>query len=151
MFRIMQHVSYGAIMEPRISFEHRVSFGDCDPAGIVFYPHFYAWFDRTFHALLLPLGGHEALCDRIGAKGIGLIEASARFRRPLRDGDQARITLSVKDWGIKTLTLTYEVWNDDLLCATGTEVRGLFKATDAGMIAAPIEPLKEALEADGQS
>ena len=29
-----------------------VSFGDCDPAGIVFYPNFFRWFDRCFHHFL---------------------------------------------------------------------------------------------------
>lgn len=129
----------------------QVSFGDCDPAGIVFYPHFYAWFDRCFHALLAQQGGHAALCKRLDAKGIGLIEAQARFLRPLMDGDRLTVELTVEKWGSKTVTLSYEVKRGDLLCATGTEVRGLFKVTEAGMIAALIEPLKEALAADGQS
>lgn len=137
------------MIEMQNSLEQCVSFGDCDPAGIVFYPRFYAWFDRAFHTLLARSGGHAALCSRLGAKGIGLIEASARFRRPLQDGDRIRIDFTVTEWGAKTMSLSYQVWKDDLLCATGTEVRGLFKETDTGMIAAPIDPLKEALEADG--
>ncbi|ACM28750.1 acyl-CoA thioesterase [Rhizobium rhizogenes] len=131
------------------SLEQCVSFGDCDPTGIVFYPHFYAWFDRTFHALLARFGGHSTLCGQLGAKGVGLIEASARFHRPLQDGDRIRIDLVVKEWGEKTVSLGYEVWKGDVLCATGAEVRGLFKETDTGMIAASIAPLKRALEADG--
>jgi 4-hydroxybenzoyl-CoA thioesterase len=26
-----------------------VDWGDCDPAGIVFYPRYFAWFDRAAH------------------------------------------------------------------------------------------------------
>jgi 4-hydroxybenzoyl-CoA thioesterase len=135
--------------EMRISLPLQVSFGDCDPAGIVFYPRFYAWFDRAFHMLLARSGGHAAMCKRLNAKGIGLIEAQARFLRPLQDGDQISIELHVKEWGSKTVTLEYEVKRGDHLCATGKEVRGLFKMTDTGMIAAIIDPLKEALTADG--
>ncbi len=27
----------------------RVEWGDCDPAGIVFYPRYFEWFDRCTH------------------------------------------------------------------------------------------------------
>ncbi len=33
-----------------------VGWGDCDPAGIVFYPNFYRWFDACSHALLTARG-----------------------------------------------------------------------------------------------
>jgi acyl-CoA thioesterase FadM len=37
----------------RSSFE--VQFGDCDPAGIVFYPNYLAWFDAAFGRMLRAL------------------------------------------------------------------------------------------------
>ncbi|ANP90930.1 hypothetical protein BMW22_27065 (plasmid) [Rhizobium leguminosarum] len=52
----------------------KVKFGDCDAAGIVFYPNYFAWFDPTFHSWLLPHGGHGALVTRLGAIGIGLMQ-----------------------------------------------------------------------------
>ena len=27
----------------------RVQWGDCDPAGIVFYPRYFEWFDAVHH------------------------------------------------------------------------------------------------------
>ena len=48
----------------------RVDWGDCDPAGIVFYPNFYRWMDRGFWLLFesqnLTL---EALNRRFGVFG----------------------------------------------------------------------------------
>ncbi|MCT7374622.1 acyl-CoA thioesterase [Chelativorans salis] len=137
-------------MEITHSLDYSVSFGDCDPAGIVFYPNVYAWFDRTFHEWLWQFGGHEALCQRLEALGLGLMEASAQFRRPMRNGDLLSLTLSVEEWGRKTLQLAYEGRVGGQLAVVGTEVRGLFKLGDTGMVAAEIEALRGIVEANGQ-
>lgn len=126
----------------------QVSFGDCDPAGIVFYPNFFAWFDRTFHDWLRGFGGHAAICARLGARGIGLLDAAAQFRRPLQDGDQVEITVRVEEWRSKTVRLAYEVKSGGALVATGSEVRGLFLESDAGMIAGQVDPLRRLFEDD---
>ena len=34
----------------------QVGWGDCDPAGIVFYPRFYAWMDMVSHVLAREMG-----------------------------------------------------------------------------------------------
>ena len=34
----------------------QVGWGDCDPAGIVFYPRFYAWMDTVSHVLAREMG-----------------------------------------------------------------------------------------------
>ncbi len=50
--------------------EVEVEWGDCDPAGIVFYPNFYAWFDASSHALLDALGfSHALLRERFSIIG----------------------------------------------------------------------------------
>ena len=52
------------------SMDQQVSFGDCDPAEIVFYPNFFRWVDRCFHEMLRQrLGGHARLCRDLGAQG----------------------------------------------------------------------------------
>ncbi len=123
--------------------EYPVSFGDCDPAGIVFYPHVYAWFDRTFHDWLRPYGGHEEVCRRLSAVGLGLMEASARFRRPMRDGDVLAIALAIEKWGARTLHLAYEVRIGEQIAVAGVEVRGLFRREGAAIVAADIETLRD--------
>jgi len=70
------------VKKHRVLLKQRVFFGDCDPAGIVFYPNIFSWFDRAFHMLLDPLGGHAAVCKRLDALGMGVMDAKAQFRRP---------------------------------------------------------------------
>ncbi len=123
-----------------------VTFGDCDPAGIVFYPNYFAWFDRAFHDWLRRFGGHANLCQALGAVGIGLMEVNARFRAPARDGQLLDIELSIAKWERKALSLDYEVRVDGRVAVVGHEVRGLFKSSSAGMFAADISDLKAYLE-----
>ena len=55
-----------------------VKFGDCDPAGIVFYPNFYRWFDEAVHAAARACGwGWEADIARTGLAR----DAAGRSRR----------------------------------------------------------------------
>jgi len=57
------------------SYDYRVSFGDCDPAGIAYYPNMFKWIDTTFHDWMRIHGGHATLCKRLEAIGIGLMES----------------------------------------------------------------------------
>lgn len=137
-------------MATKHTLDHRVSFGDCDPAGIAFYPNMFAWFDRTFHDWLRPHGGQAELCGRLGSIGFGLMEAGARFSSPLRQDDLLTLTLAVEDWGRKTLRLHYEGRVGDRLALSGHEVRGLFQRGADSVSAGLIAPLQQILDPDGQ-
>jgi 4-hydroxybenzoyl-CoA thioesterase len=126
-----------------------VTFGDCDPAGIVFYPNFFAWFDRTFHDWLRKFGGHAAICSSLGALGLGLMEVNAKFRAPLRDGDTLDLKLSIEAWDRKALRLTYEGDVNGKSAVVGSEVRGLFKTSLTGIMAADMQELRAYLESHG--
>ncbi|WP_127108017.1 acyl-CoA thioesterase [Pararhodobacter zhoushanensis] len=128
------------------SLTYTVTFGDCDPAGIVYYPNIYGWFDRTFHDWLAGFGGHQAICAALGAIGLGLMQADAKFRRPMQPNDTVTITMSVRDWGRKALVLGYEVTMGETLMATGEEVRGMFKRGAQGLSAGEMAELKALLE-----
>ena len=119
------------------------SFGDCDPAGIVFYPNFFKWMDHAFHGWLRPFGGHSALCMKLQSVGIGLMDASMRFQSPARDGDEIRIALEAAEWAPKTLTLTYRLTCEARPVALGREVRGLFTRTETGIQAADMVALRD--------
>jgi acyl-CoA thioesterase FadM len=119
----------------------KVSFGDCDPADIVFYPNFFRWFDATFHDFLWRFGGHQAICHRLNAKGVGLIEVDAKFRKPAVSGDTLQISFEAESTHPKTLSVAYKVHRGDTLIATGHETRGLFVMGETGMMAGDIAPL----------
>jgi 4-hydroxybenzoyl-CoA thioesterase len=126
-----------------------VSFGDCDPAGIVFYPNILRWCDAAFHDHLRPFGGHAEICKQLHSAGIGLAESNARFRSPLRDGDQLDITTTIGDWGRRSVTMLHIGHVGVRVAFEVTEVRCLFITTETGMVAAEVGALRAMLQTGG--
>ena len=58
----------------------RIEWGDCDPAGIVFYPRYFAFFDACTAALFehaLGMGGRE-MRKAYGCAGFPMVKVSSR-------------------------------------------------------------------------
>jgi 4-hydroxybenzoyl-CoA thioesterase len=121
-----------------------VSFGDCDPAGIVFYPNYFRWMDATFHRLLQETaGGHARLCRELGAVGIGLMEVGLFFRSPVTEGQRIHFRITGIDWEARSLKLRYKAILGDRTVLEGHETRGLFVMRDGKMAAADVAALKD--------
>ncbi|MGY6695261.1 MAG: acyl-CoA thioesterase [Roseinatronobacter sp.] len=131
-------------MRKTVTFE--ISFGDCDPAGIVFYPNIFRWMDASFHAMLRVAGGHSALCEKFGSVGLGLVDAAAQFKNTMRNDDTLTIRVEMAEWSRRTLTLAYTGEVDGTTVFTGREVRCLFKRTETGIVAGELAPLRDYLE-----
>lgn len=122
------------------------SFGDCDPAGIVFYPNIFRWMDGGFHHLLRAHGGHSLICEKLGAVGLGLMSATADFLAPIHDGDTLELAIHISKWSTKTISLDYCGRVGQKTAFTGKEVRGLFKTTGNGIVAGNLDALRLILE-----
>src|SRR5579871_4499425 len=60
-----------------------VEWGDCDPAGIVFYPRYFEWFNACTAALFAAAGiSSHALQDTWGLAGIPMVDTRAKFFTP---------------------------------------------------------------------
>ena len=133
--------------------EHRygidVSFGDCDPAGIIYYPNLFRWFDRCFHDWLNGFGGHHAVCGALGSIGLGLIDAKARFIAPMRPGDRLEIEMRITRWGGRSLSLAYAGRLGGVVAVEAEEVRGVFLETPDGLKAGEMAALKGIVEQGG--
>ena len=70
------------------SIEIEIEWGDCDPAGIVYYPNFFRWFNRGAHKLFDAVGlpFHELIKDQ-DTVGVPLLDAKATFHAPVRFGE----------------------------------------------------------------
>lgn len=121
---------------------HRVSFGDCDPAGIVYYPNILKWVDVTCHDWMRVHGGHAVLCRQMGAVGIGLMDSSAQFRSPLRDGDALVVEITALDWHAKALRLHYRGLVGARTAFEATETRGVFMPGENGLHAGDMTALR---------
>ena len=106
---------------------HRVAvqFGDCDPAGIVFFPNFSRWMDQSSLAFFMACGvpPWRELVKTRGIIGTPLLEIHTRFIRPATYGETIEVHTCVEAWMAKTFRHRHRVLRGDTLWCEGTEVR----------------------------
>jgi len=106
---------------------HRVAvhFGDCDPAGIVFFPNFSRWMDESSLAFFRACGvpPWRELAKTRGIHGTPLLEIHTRFHKPATYGETIEVHTSIEEWAVKTFRHRHVVRRDDDLLCEGTEVR----------------------------
>ena len=111
---------------PRVYVHHvQVEFGDCDPAGIVWYPNFVGWCDAASRNFFITAGvpPWRELTRTRGILGTPLIEQSTVFHRPASYDDRIQIHTSIVEWGEKKFVTRYELKRDDVLLAEGRDTR----------------------------
>lgn len=129
--------------------ELTVDWGDCDPAGIVFYPRYFAWFDRGAHRLFESVGlDHHAIQTTYDAVGLGLVDAQASFKRPATFGDRIRAEARIERMGKSSLTVEHRLTVGEAVIVVGREVRVWMVRNEAGVTSAPLpDTVRARLEA----
>jgi 4-hydroxybenzoyl-CoA thioesterase len=104
----------------------RVQWGDCDPAGIVFYPRYFEWIDASTILLFEKATGlvKSRMLERYGGAGLALLEARAVFKVASRYGDDIRIESRVTEFRRTTFFVHHRVTRaDGVLALEGFETR----------------------------
>lgn len=102
----------------------RVEWGDCDPAGIVFYPNYFRWLDAAAHHLFRTrLGDPAELLDRFGVIGWPLLELHTSFQQASRAGDDLIVHSQVDSAEGKTMKLQHTILNAGVVAVEGVETR----------------------------
>lgn len=102
----------------------QVRWGDVDPAGIVFYPRFFEWYDLGAETLFAALGlTWTEIFPRYELSGLPILESGSRFLAPVRWGDVVAIRSAVAWVKEKTFRMEHEISVGDTLCAAGFEIR----------------------------
>ncbi len=102
-----------------------VEWGDCDPAGIVFYPRFFAAFDTSTSRLLEAATGmrKSEIIRSNEIIGWPMVETGARFLAPATYGDEMHIESCVTRVGRSSFAITHRMLRAGLLCIEASEVR----------------------------
>ena len=102
----------------------QVEWGDCDPAGIVYFPRFFEYFDASTGALFEKAGLRKAeMLRTYGLVGIPLIEAAAQFYVPARFGETVEVESRVVEWGTSSFRVEHKLYKGSELAAEGRERR----------------------------
>ena len=111
------------------SFLNRLQFtiewGHCDPAGIVFNPRFFEFFDRgTWTLFGAALGVKPSdLASTFGIVGIPLVDAGARFLAPAKFGDAVELMSRVTEFRRSSFDVSHQLFVDGTLAVEGREIR----------------------------
>ena len=102
----------------------RVEWGDCDPAGIVYYPRYFAYFDNCTAALFEAAGlpKHKML-KAYGIVGIPMVDTRARFLLPSRFGDDVIVESFITEWRRSSFEVQHRLFRGDVLAVECSETR----------------------------
>jgi 4-hydroxybenzoyl-CoA thioesterase len=102
----------------------RIEWGDCDPAGIIFYPRYFEIFDASAAALFeraLGMTKYQFL-KAFDFAGFPLVRTQARFLKPTRFGDDVTVDSTIS-FGKSSFEIGHRVSLNGETCAEGSEKR----------------------------
>src|SRR5262245_7433344 len=103
----------------------RVQWGDCDPAGIVFYPRYFEWFDASTILLFEKATGMTKIkmLEKYKGAGMALLEARAAFKVASHYGEDIEIESQVTEFRRSSFFVHHKVTKGDTLALEGFETR----------------------------
>lgn len=105
--------------------EVEIEWGDCDAAGIVFFPRYFAMFDAsTAYLLEKALGMKKIAWTRhFGIVGIPMVDTGAKFIVPSRYGDVIAIETQATALRRTSFDIAHRVYKGDQLAIEARETR----------------------------
>ncbi len=111
------------------NFIHRrqvtIEWGHCDPAGIVFNPRFFEYFDWSSWLLFEAALGlkKSEITRKFGIVGFPLVSAGANFLAPLKYGDLAEIASEITEFKRTSFVVRHTLSKDGNVSVEGDETR----------------------------
>lgn len=104
--------------------EIHVEWGDCDPAGIVYYPRFFEYFDACTNALFEKAGFRKAeMLKKYGLLGIPMIDTRGQFYAPASFGEVVVVETRITGWGRSSFQVEHKLYKGEVLAAEASEKR----------------------------
>jgi acyl-CoA thioester hydrolase len=103
-----------------VPFVHRlrVRFHECDPQGVVFNAHYFAYFDIALTELWREaVGSYAAMMDQ--GVDLQVVEATARYKAPARFDDLVDVTIEVTKLGTTSMVTSLAIRRGDTLLVEG--------------------------------
>ncbi len=121
-----------------------IEWGDCDPAQIVHYPRYLAYFDACTTALFKKAGlSKRQMLETYRIVGIPLVDLRASFKAPSRFSDTVVVESEITEWGRSSFCVRHRLFNRNVLSVECFETRvwAALSATDRETIESkPVPP-----------
>ena len=128
-------------------FPVQLQWGECDPAGIIFYPTYFRWFDAATWNLFA-LAGYHAKRMRAEHLATPLVSAECRIRNAAEQQDRCEVRSRIARWGGKSFVVRHDVVREDgTLLAQGSETRVWGRYVEGPGSPLKGEPIGEELKA----
>ena len=109
-----------------------VAWGECDPANIVFYPNYFAWFNEAIAHHFAEAGLPKSeLIERYEVIGFPMVDTQAKFHAPSTHGDEVSIETKIVKFGRSSFDVEHQLFNTNVLCVEGFEKRVLVGQNEA--------------------
>jgi len=119
-------------------FDVQVQFGDCDPAGIVFFPNFLRWMDAASLHFFRERGvpAWSQITDPPGFVGTPLLEIHTRFVQSATYTDTLQLHTHIDSWAPKVIVQQHRITRGDTLICEGRETRAFCARDETGRLRA---------------
>lgn len=97
---------------PEIWLAHRVSYGETDTMGVVYYAEYLHFFERARSAFCRSRGMPYTVVEERGIL-LPVRETRCRYRSPARFDELIRIRAGIGEWGRASLTFVYEIRDEE--------------------------------------
>jgi 4-hydroxybenzoyl-CoA thioesterase len=137
---------------PFFTRRHRIEWGQCDPAGIVFAPRYLDMFAESTILLFeaAGLGKKREMLGELGIAGFPMVGVNARFLNAASYGDEVEIQTAAPNFGRSSFSVEHRLVLDGTLCVECTETRvWAVMDPEEGLRSEPVPEAVRSLFADG--
>ena len=119
-----------------------VRFGECDPAGVVYYPVFFNWFHELMEAWFEEALG-QSYADCVKTVGFPAKETKAEFFRPCSLGEHLQLHMSLSSLTTRSMKMNIVIEGSGSRKAIGSVVCVCIGVNKDGFRFRPTEIPKE--------
>lgn len=111
-------------------FSHRrtihIEWGDCDAAGIVYYPRYVEYLDACTNALFAAAGFPKPeLIKKHDVVGFPMVELNVKYYVPSTFGENIDVVSTIARFGRSSLVVAHKVYKGEVLAIEASETRVL--------------------------
>ena len=123
----------------------RIHWGDCDPAGIIYYPRYFEIFDRCTTAMLEQELGmiKRKFLIAYDFSGYPCVETGARFLLPTTFGDDVIVESTIARLGRSSFEVHHRLSKDGKLAVEGSETRVWVRRQSADAMSIKAHPIPD--------